>query len=93
MADRCNISNYFLRDTKRKLAIPLPQRNVTAATTTTRAHFNGFFLLLFAGGGEGGEGVRVGREAKNTSKNAIDTDKQKNKRKKLREKKNDSFAV
>ena len=28
MADRCNISNYFLRDTKRKLAIPLPQTNV-----------------------------------------------------------------
>ena len=25
MADFCNISNYFLRDTKTKLAIPLPQ--------------------------------------------------------------------
>ena len=28
MADRCNISNYLLRDTNRKLAIPLPQTNV-----------------------------------------------------------------
>ena len=53
MADLCNISNHFLRDTKRNLAIPLPQTNVTAVTTTTRAQFNGFFLLLFAEGGGG----------------------------------------
>ena len=28
MTDHCNISNYFLRDTNSKLAIPLPQTNV-----------------------------------------------------------------
>ena len=44
-----------------------------------------FFFFLLGEAGGGGEGVRVGREAKNTSKNAIETDKQKNKRKKLKE--------
>ena len=44
----------------------------------------GFFFFFLLGEG-GGEWVRVGREAKNTSKNAIETDKQKNKRKKLKE--------
>ena len=28
MEDRCNISNYLLGDTNRKLAIPLPPTNV-----------------------------------------------------------------
>ena len=42
MADRCNISNYFLRDTKRKLAIPLPQ------TIVKKNSFSGdFFGIAF----------------------------------------------
>ena len=49
-----------------------------------RAQFNGFFLLLFAGGGGGGVS-ESGERSENTSKNAIETDKQKNKRKKLKE--------
>ena len=50
-----------------------------------RAQFNGFFLLLFAGGGGGGGVSESGERSENTSKNAIETDKQKNKRKKLKE--------
>ena len=41
MADRCNISNYFLRDTKRKLAIPLPQKNVKKVISLGTKNKNG----------------------------------------------------
>ena len=41
MADRCNISYYFLRDTNRKLAIPLPQTNVK------KKRFSGAVLWIY----------------------------------------------
>ena len=47
MTDRCNISNYFLRDTNSKLAIPLPQTNVSFGFVTKT---KGLSLVLYSMG-------------------------------------------
>ena len=44
MADCCNISNYFLRDTKSKLAIPLSSRQMLRKKVSLEQFF-GIALL------------------------------------------------
>ena len=50
MADRCNISNYFLRDTNSKLAILLPQTNVKKNSFSSAVLWNSLPIYLPAAG-------------------------------------------
>ena len=50
IVDRCNISNYLLRDTNRKLAIPVPQTNVKQNSFSGAVLWNSLPIYWLAAG-------------------------------------------